>query len=69
MAKQITDGVIEAVYKNLKTDYPSVTLPFVKDKVEALVRGERPTDIIGMFAKSMLTKAGYLGDPDADDEE
>lgn len=53
-------AVIQAVHESLVESYPSLTLEYVTLEVLKLEQGEKPTNVIGMFAKSMLTKAGYL---------
>ena len=59
--KPITQQVVEAIHANLKEfGYDSLTLEFVQTEVAKLVAGTRPTGIIGMFAKNMLEKNGYL---------
>ena len=59
----ITASHIANITKNLQEfGYEGLTVDFVQEKVDALVRGEEPTDIIGMMAKKMLTENGLLED-------
>ena len=58
--RAITPATVTLIWRNLKKDYPGVTRGNVNDEVEKLKLGEAPKNIIGMFAKGMLEKAGYL---------
>ena len=58
--KPITADVVAQVHANLSNDYPGVTLEYVQAQVDAITTGERPKNIIGMLAESMLKKNGYL---------
>ncbi len=58
--KPITDDVIQQIHRNLVDTYgPAVTLEYVKAQVAKLQAGEKPTNIMGMLAESMLKKGGY----------
>lgn len=51
------------IAKNLQEfGYTDLTVDFVQEKVDALIRGEKPTEIIGMMAKNMLIENGLLED-------
>ena len=58
--KAITPATVTLIWRNLKDSYPDVTREYVNAEVEKIKAGEAPKDIIGMFAKGMLTDAGYL---------
>ena len=59
--KNITQKVVEAIHSNLKEfGYDSLTVEDVQAEVTKLLGGVRPTNIIGMFAKDMLEKNGYI---------
>ena len=58
--KPITDSIIRQIHLNLTEFGYTVTLEFVTATVEALVAGNNPSNIIGMFAANMLRKNGYL---------
>ena len=60
MAKEITEGVRQAVAKNLREFGYDVTDVLVGERIDALVRGEKPRDIIGLMAQSQLRDNGYL---------
>jgi len=55
--------VIASITKNLQEfGYEDLTVDVVQEKVDALIRGEEPTEIIGMMAKNMLIENGLLED-------
>ena len=58
---KITIKHIIAITENLQEfGYTDLTSEFVQEKVEALMRGEKPTEIIGMMSKNMLIENGLL---------
>jgi len=55
------ERVVANITKNLQEfGYKDLTADFVQEKVDALIRGEEPTEIIGMMAKNMLIENGLL---------
>ena len=57
----IERNIITSITKNLQEfGYKDLTVDFVQEKVDALIRGEEPTEIIGMMAKNMLIENGLL---------
>jgi len=58
--RAITPATVTLIWRNLKDSYPGLTREYVNNEVEKLKLGEAPKNIIGMFAKGMLTDAGYL---------
>ena len=58
--KPITDDTVRQIHSNLKEFGYSVTYEHVKAEVELVAAGSEPKGIIGMFAKDMLKKNGYL---------
>ena len=55
------ERVVANITKNLQEfGYKDLTVDFVQEKVDALIRGEEPTEIIGMMAKNMLIENGLL---------
>ena len=59
----IKAGHVAMIAKNLQEfGYTDLTVDFVQEKVDALIRGEKPTEIIGMMAKNMLIENGLLED-------
>ena len=59
----ITASHIANITKNLQEfGYRDLIVDFVQEKVDALIRGEKPTEIIGMMAKNMLIENGLLED-------
>ena len=68
--KAITDATIRQITRNLREfGYDGLTDQAVREQVEAVMTGERPANVIGMFARNMLVKNGYLADPDDADED
>jgi len=68
--KAITDATIRQITRNLREfGYDGLTDQAVREQVEAVMTGERPANVIGMFARTMLVKNGYLADPDDADED
>jgi len=61
----IKAGHVAMIAKNLQEfGYTDLTVDFVQEKVDALIRGEKPTEIIGMMAKNMLIENGLMEDED-----
>ncbi len=59
--KEITEGTIAQIGRNLRQfGYDDLTDEEVAAQVKAIQAGERPTNIIGMFARDMLEENGYL---------
>ena len=58
--KAITDDTIRQIHYNLKDFGYTVTYGDVKAEVELIAAGSEPKGIIGMFARDMLKKNGYL---------
>ena len=57
----ITDKHVLQITQNLQDfGYTDLTSDFVEEKVKALIRGEKPTDIIGMMTMQMLKENGLL---------
>jgi hypothetical protein len=57
----ITQAHVEAITRNLQADYgPDITEGLITAKIDELRAGTEPTDIIGMFVKGMLEKAGLI---------
>ena len=57
----ITDKHVLQITQNLQDfGYTDLTSDFVEEKVKALIRGEKPTDIIGMMTMQMLEENGLL---------
>jgi hypothetical protein len=57
----ITQAHIKAITRNLRASYgPDITEEYITTEVDAIRAGTEPTDIIGMFVKSMLENAGLL---------
>ena len=53
--------IIQRITRNLRDfGYSGLREQTVKDAVEALLRGEKPVDIIGMMAETMLRQANLL---------
>lgn len=50
----------DAIARNLRDFGYPVTNDYVWEKVTALIRGEEPTEIIGMMAQSQLKNAGLI---------
>lgn len=56
-----TDKHVRQITQNLQDfGYTDLTSDFVEEKVKALIRGEKPTDIIGMMTMQMLEENGLL---------
>ena len=52
---------IQRITKNLQNfGYKDLTVDTVQEKVDALIRGEEPDDIIGMMARDMLVENHLL---------
>ena len=64
MSKTVTENVIKAIHHNLKDFGYDVTLEFVGQQVDKVLRGEK-TGIIGQFALTMLIENGYLAEEEA----
>lgn len=62
--KVITDTTIHQIHRNLEEFGYSVTYEYVKGEVDLIAAGNRPKGIIGIFAKNMLEKNGYLKEND-----
>ena len=57
----ITQAHVKAITRNLREDYgPGITEEFITTKINELKAGNEPTEIIGMFVKGMLEKAGLI---------
>ena len=50
----------EALYKDLRQSYPSMTREFVLAECESVSAGNKPDSIAGVFAEKMYRKAGLL---------
>lgn len=60
---EVTPETIQKITHNLKNfGYGDLTEDFVRERVSLLMDGEKPTEIIGMMAKTMLEEAGLLED-------
>ena len=61
MIKPTIPVVAKALHRNLvEFGYDTLTLEAVQQAIDSLLRGEEPKEVIGMFAKNMLVKNGYL---------
>ena len=55
--------VVAEIHKNLKEfGYDSLTRDYVADEIKKLESGVKPTNIIGLMAKDMLVKNGFMED-------
>jgi hypothetical protein len=63
MTKTITPAVVQQITKNLvEFGYEGLTEETVQTEVNKLQAGEKVTGIIGMMARDMLVKNGYIGE-------
>ena len=59
----ISDSIVEQIKKNLvEFGYTDLTTQIVREAVDNLVAGAKPTGIIGLFAQKMLVENGLLAD-------
>jgi hypothetical protein len=64
--REINDGTIAAIWRNLKDfGYDNLTSEEVATEVRRIKAGEEATNIIGMFATTMLKEGGYIADEPA----
>ena len=56
----ITKAHVAALTNNLRGFGYDVTQEFVQAEVDALLRGEKPKNIIGMMAETQLKQDGLL---------
>jgi len=62
---EISDVDINRIKNNLvQFGYQNLTFETVKKQVNLVLNGERPTDIIGMLARDMLVKNGFVQETD-----
>lgn len=62
----IPDHTVHGILRNLTNfGYGSLTFEGVREKVDAIERGEPGSDIITKFATTMLIEAKLIPDPDA----
>tara|TARA_R100001244_G_C5109660_1_gene120842 strand:+ start:222 stop:410 length:189 start_codon:yes stop_codon:yes gene_type:complete len=55
--------VVAEIHKNLKEfGYEDLTRDTVADEINKLESGVKPTNIIGLMAKDMLVKNGFMED-------
>ena len=55
--------VVAEIHKNLKEfGYEDLTRDTVADEIKKLESGIKPTNIIGLMAKDMLVKNGFMED-------
>ena len=61
----IPDQAVRGIIRNLtEFGYSGLTFEDVREKVDAIERGEPGTDIVSRFATNMLIEAKLIPDPD-----
>ena len=61
MAQIISDSVVEQIKRSLvEFGYADLTTQIVREAVDKLVAGAKPTEIIGLLAQNMLVENGLL---------
>ena len=54
------EKLVQALYRDLKKSYPSLTLEWLTKEAEKQIAGQPPTGGPGMFLNEPLKKAGYI---------